>query len=223
MVKRVLVFASGSATGGGSGFRNLVEKSRGKLPFEVVAVVTHHYEGGVVKHARNLGVDYCVEPVPVGPEAYQSLVQHFNADLVALSGWLKPVAGLPTEKVINIHPGPLPEFGGKGMHGHHVHEAVIKAYREGTVKESAVSMHFVTPYEKTLSGDNYDKGPRFASVPVPIDDMDDADNLGSRVNKMEHMVQPALTALVAEGRIRLLYEKVTWEKSAWFYGREFPY
>lgn len=224
--KRILVLASGSATGGGSGFRNLVVQSRARgLPYEVIAVVTHHASGGVRSHAKALGVHDVVVPPNIGREDYAKMYASFAPDLVALSGWLKPVSGLPTEKVINIHPGLLPGFGGKGMYGHHVHEKTIEAFKKGEIDQSAVSMHFVPPYERKLLGsDNYDTGQLFAVVPVPIRGTDDADALGKRVNVMEHKIQPALTALVAEGCIALRPDGTVWmEDKSWYEGRNLPY
>lgn len=221
--KRVLVFASGSATGGGSGFANLVRQSRKlDLPFEVISVVTSHINGGVAEHAQKLDIPFMVCLNPLTPHNYERLFSNYKADLVVLSGWLKPVAGLPPEKVINIHPGPLPQFGGKGMYGHHVHEAVIAAHREGRISQSAVCMHFVPPYEKTASGDNYDSGPVFAEVPVEIYRHYDAEALGRAVNAVEHAIQPAFTALVAEGRISLIRGRVVMDNQAWREGKNLP-
>ncbi len=224
--KRIMVFASGSATGGGSGFRNLVVQGRERdLPYEVSAVVTHHLHGGVATHAHALGIQVIVVPPNLEPDQHLSLCALHVADLAVLSGWLKPVSGLPAEKVINIHPGLLPGFGGKGMHGHHVHEKTIEAFKKGEIDRSAVSMHFVPSYERHSNGtDNYDTGPLFASVPVPILADDDASTLGSRVNAKEHEVQPSLTALVAEGRIKLNQDGTVWmEDRSWYEGENLPY
>lgn len=79
------------------------------------------------------------------------------------------------------------------MHRHHVHEAIIKAYSEGKILFSAVSMHFVT--------DKYDKGPIFFSYPVYIGPDYDADKIGAEVNKIEHGRQAHITNLVLEGKI----------------------
>ena len=226
MNARTLVFASGSATGGGSGFKNLVETksvSRPNLAYDIVGVVTHHVNGGVVQHAQALRIPCTVISPKVSKEEYRFLVEEFDAELVALSGWLRPVVGLPPEKVINIHPGPLRRFGGHGMYGHHVHEAVIEAFRKGEIRETAMSMHFVDPYIKTADGDNYDKGPVFAEIPIGIVSDDTADSLGKAVNGMEHMFQPLYTSLVAEGRIALRQGKVWMENEEWRYGRDLPF
>ncbi|MCF7834920.1 hypothetical protein K9M48_02595 [Candidatus Gracilibacteria bacterium] len=126
-------------------------------------------------------------------EDYQALVNHYRADYVSLSGWLKLTKGLDPRTTFNIHPGPLPNFGGPGMYGHHVHEAVIKAYKKGEIKNSEVCMHFVT--------DEYDRGPVFFRYPVRIRLNDTPETLGDRVNKIEHGWQSFVTDLVVNGQI----------------------
>jgi phosphoribosylglycinamide formyltransferase-1 len=221
-MKNALVFASGSQTGGGSGAARLVEESRSRnLGFEVVGLVSHHADGGVVNHARRLGVPYEVVTLPVLSVHYENLMRSFKADLVCLSGWLKPVTGLPTDKVINIHPGSFPVT--SGLHGHHVHERMIRARDEDGVMVTHVTMHFVTPFMKRTDGsNNYDTGPVFASVPIEILPNDTAETLGARVNKMEHQVQFIYTALVAQGLITLRGERVVMEDESWLTGKNLP-
>jgi len=194
MKKKVLVFASGSKGGGGSGFANLVKKSKeNDLPFEVVAVVSNHSEGGVKKRADELSVPFFHFEKPFTAERYHEIVAKHSPDVIALSGWLKLVTGLPADKTINIHPGPLPRFGGAGMYGHFVHEAVIEAFKKGEVTHSAVTMHFVT--------ENYDEGPVFFTCAVPIFEGDTAVDLATRALEAEHKWQPIITAKVAVGEI----------------------
>jgi phosphoribosylglycinamide formyltransferase 1 len=193
-MKKLLVFASGSKDGGGSGFQELVENSRtGVLEAEIVAVVSSYEHGGVRKKADALGVPFVYFPLPREAEDYQQIVKKIGADFVALSGWLKIVKGLDPAKTINIHPGPLPHFGGPGMYGHHVHEAVVKAHKAGIAKHSAVTMHFVT--------EKYDDGPIFFEYPVLIRPDDTPDILAARVNKIEHAWQSWVTNLVIQGQI----------------------
>jgi folate-dependent phosphoribosylglycinamide formyltransferase PurN len=188
----LLVFASGTATGGGSGFENLVQSSQ-IISANIVGVVSNHASGGVWAKAQKLGIEFEHFPGPFTAEYYQTIVRQFRGDYVALSGWLKLVAGLDSRTTFNIHPGPLPQFGGRGMYGHHVHEAVLRAFHAGQIQESAVSMHFVT--------EEYDMGPVFFVHRVPICLHDTAEMLGSRVNRFEHIYQPIITDLVVTGKI----------------------
>ncbi len=194
-MKKLLIFASGSEDGGGSGFRKLAENSlTGMLKAKIVAVVSNYPKGGVKKIADELGIQFIYFPGPWKNIEYQKIVKMFEPDLIALSGWIKFARGLDPKKTINIHPGPLPEFGGAGMHGHNVHEKVLEAYKKGNIKFSAVSMHFVIE-------DGYDLGPVFFSYPVFIGPDYNAEKIGAEVNKIEHGWQSYITNLVLEGKI----------------------
>jgi len=198
---KLLVFASGSKDGGGSGFQELIENSRcGILDANIVGVVSNHEHGGVRKRADKLEIPFYHMTKPFIAQNYQDIVKLFKAEWISLSGWLKMVIGLPPEKTINIHPGPAPEYGGKGMHGHHVHEAVINDFQAGKITHSAVTMHFVTEV--------YDEGPIFFYYPVLIRPEDTPDTIGERVNKIEHGHQSSITNLVIHRRIRLENSKV---------------
>lgn len=194
MRKRILVFASGSIDGGGSGFQVLVEASRdNRLYADIVGVVSNHAEGGVYQKAKALGILFRYFAGPWEAEEYQKIVVEFHPDLVCLSGWLKPVVGLDSKATINIHPGPLPRFGGKGMYGHHVHEAVMEAFHKGEITHSAVTMHFVI--------EKYDEGPVFFRLPIEILTDDTPETLAKRVNQAEHQWQPIITNLIVNGVI----------------------
>jgi len=191
---KLIIFASGTKTGGGSGFENLVlAERRGDLKATIVAVVSNHENGGVRERADRLKIPFIYFPGPFTAAAYQEIIKKTGAEYIALSGWLKLVLGLDPRKTFNIHPGPLPRFGGPGMYGHHVHEAVLAAYRRGEIKSSAVTMHFVT--------EKYDEGPIFFRYSVPIEPSDTAETLGKRVNEFEHKFQPIITNLVVNGEI----------------------
>lgn len=198
---KILVFASGSAEGGGSGFEKMVLASRdGTLNADIVTVVSNNANGGVRTRADQLGVPFQHFPKPWDSKSYQRLATKSEADFFLLSGWLKLVTGLDpatrfnSRTVINIHPGPLPDFGGPGLYGHRVHEAVIAAFRQRKITHSAVSMHFVT--------EEYDRGPIFFQHKVKINIDDTAETIGARVNQQEHFHQPRITNLVVNGLIK---------------------
>ncbi|MEK7117871.1 MAG: formyltransferase family protein [Patescibacteria group bacterium] len=200
MIKpRLLIFASGTAEWGGSGFENLVLASRsGILDALIIGVVSNHSNGGVRERADRLGISFIFFEKTATPEKnekqYQEIVRESGAEWVALSGWLKLVSGLDPKTTFNIHPGPLPEFGGKGMYGIHVHEAVLHAFKErGSSVHGAVTMHFVTPV--------YDEGPVFFRIAVPVLPSDTAESLQKRVNEMEHEWQSKITDKVIHGEI----------------------
>jgi folate-dependent phosphoribosylglycinamide formyltransferase PurN len=191
---RLLVFASGSKDGGGSGFEKLVLASRdGILQADIVAVVSNHAAGGVAERAQKLSIPFVHFTGPWEPDPYFDIFHRLQADFVALSGWLKLVQGLDPRITINVHPGPLPEFGGSRMYGHHVHEAVMSAYRRGELMHSCVTMHFAT--------EKYDEGPVFFRQYVGIEPGDTPETLGTRVNAEEHKWQAWATNLVVTRQI----------------------
>jgi len=193
---KLIVFASGSESGGGSGFENLCQSAlNGTLNAQIVAVVSNYPHGGVKERADKFNIPFVYFPSPWTAERYQQIVQETGAEFVALSGWLKFVQGLNPKKTFNIHPGPLPRFGGQGMYGRHVHEAVMKAYRDGKITHSAVTMHFV------VDNDDYNRGPIIFQKEVPIFSDDTPETLGKRVNEMEHIWQPIVTEAILCGDI----------------------
>jgi phosphoribosylglycinamide formyltransferase-1 len=97
---------------------------------------------------------------------------------------------------MNVHPALIPMFFGKGMYGHHVHEAAI----ERGVKFTGVTVHFVD--------EEYDTGPIILQAVVPVEDDDTPDTLAARVLKYEHEAYANAVALFAEGRIQVVGRKV---------------
>jgi len=197
----LVVFASGTSEGGGSGFEKLAEASQAEiLDAEIVAVVSNHAEGGVRQKANRLNIPFIHFPKPWTTEEYQRIARETGANFFALSGWLKLVRGLDlstnfnSKTIFNIHPGPLPQFGGPGLYGHHVHEAVIESFRRGEITHTAITMHFVT--------EEYDKGPVFLRLKIRINPNDTPETLAQRVNEYEHVYQPKITNLVVNGSIK---------------------
>lgn len=128
--------------------------------------------------------------------ALAGLLREHDVHIVALAGYLKllpprVIAAFP-ERIINVHPGPLPAFGGAGMYGSHVHGAVLAA----GVPESAVTVHLVD--------ERYDHGRVLAQWPVPVLPADTVATLSARVLAVEHIVFPrmldALAATITNDR-----------------------
>jgi phosphoribosylglycinamide formyltransferase-1 len=163
------------------------------LQANIVAVVSNIHGGGVERLAGELGIPFVYFPKPRGVEEHKKIVEDVGAEYVFLSGCLWLTKGLNPAKTINIHPGPLPEFGGEGLYGTRVHNAVLAAHKRGEIKESAVCMHFVTEY--------YDDGPVFFRKSVLILPADTAETLAHRVNVAEHIWQPNISNLVVTGQI----------------------
>jgi len=114
-----------------------------------------------------------------------------NVDLVVQGGWLCfwKIPARYENRVMNIHPALLPSFGGQGMWGHHVHEAVLAA----GCKVSGCTVHFCT--------NEYDEGPIIVQRACEVKDDDTADTLAARVFEQECIAYPQAIKLFAEGRI----------------------
>jgi phosphoribosylglycinamide formyltransferase 1 len=203
----ILVFASGTKTGGGSGFEKMVRAARTQPPIldaRICAVITNHFDGGVWRKAKALGIHSEYWGGPYLARGYQNYAKYFAADYVMLSGWLKLVAGLDPARTINIHPGPLPRFGGPKLYGHHVHEAVMAAYHRKEVTHSAITMHFVDAV--------YDRGPIFCAQRIPIEPSDTPETLAAKVHRAEHEWQPRVLNFIVHGQVRLVGREVVYEK-----------
>ncbi len=203
MTEEIIVLASGSKTGGGSGFEKLVEHFNfDDKPVRVVGVVSNVLGGGVESRAARLGIPFMHLPnADCTVEGYRRIAPCFGVSnpWYACSGWLRLVLGLPYGRGFNIHPALLcvlnGRFGGPGKYGHFVHEDVKRAFDEGLIDHSGFTMHFL--------GDEYDRGRAFAESWVKIHADMSPDDIAALVNAEEHLLQPMLTELVVTGQIRL--------------------
>jgi phosphoribosylglycinamide formyltransferase-1 len=169
--------------------RALVEACRdGRVPNAQVAVVVASNENApALAVARELGVRTCVAP----NEADALLAAFQGCDAICLAGFLRL---LPAEllrqfpdRILNIHPALLPKFGGKGMYGMHVHEAVVAAGET----ESGCTVHLVN--------ERYDEGRILLQKRCPVLPDDTAETLAARVLVLEHQAFPEALAEVLRG------------------------
>jgi phosphoribosylglycinamide formyltransferase-1 len=187
---RVAVLASG----GGTNLQALLDTCRGAAPAQVVLVISNNPQAGALERARAAAVEAAVLDDPRDGTALLALLAAHRIDLVVLAGYLKLVPEMVVAayegRMINIHPALLPSFGGKGMYGHHVHEAVLAS--GATV--SGPTVHLVSA--------EYDRGAIVAQWPVPVAADDTPDTLAARVLKVEHQLLPAVVLAAArEGRV----------------------
>ncbi len=194
----IAVFASGR----GSNFAAILDAIRnGTLPARACLLISNRSDAGALDRARaeHVPAVHCSRLQYPTDEAFAdallSLLSSHNTDLIALAGYLKRV---PTsviaefrDRVVNIHPALLPAFGGHGMFGHHVHEAVLAS----GAKESGATVHLVD--------EEYDRGPIVAQRTVPVLPGDTADTLAARVLTVEHTLYPETLAAFARGRVRV--------------------
>ena len=201
-LNRVVVFASG----GGSNFEVLARAgvSRGSpvgpspeepppVPYQrerawrVVGLITNKRDVGAVSRAESLRLPVRVIPTLGRPEAEVAqdtlaALSGFRADIVCLAGYLRPIPAEVVQalrgRIINVHPAPLPRFGGKGMYGRRVHEAVIEA----GVDMTAATVHHVV--------EEYDRGAELLRRPVKVLPRDTPTSLARRVLAVEHFLYP---------------------------------
>lgn len=130
-----------------------------------------------------------------------SALREHDVDFVALAGYLKlipaDVVRAFRHRILNIHPALLPAFGGPGMYGHHVHEAVLEA----GVRVSGATVHLVD--------EAYDRGPIVLQECVPVQDDDNPESLAARVLEVEHRLFPTALQLFAAQRVHVRDGKVT--------------
>jgi phosphoribosylglycinamide formyltransferase 1 len=155
---------------------------------EVVVVASNRPSAGALERARAAGIEALVFDARSEDDLLRILTGH-DIQLIALAGYLRlvppSVIARYSGRIVNVHPGPLPAFGGAGMYGVRVHEAVLAA----GLPESAVTVHLVT--------ERYDDGPPLATWPVPVLDNDTPDALAARVLRVEHIIFPRIIDALA--------------------------
>ena len=184
------------ASGGGSNLQALLDALGPAAPARVTRVVSNRPDAGALERARQAGIPTTVLRDPT--DATELLSALAGSDLVVLSGYLKllpaPVVARFRDRTINIHPALLPRFGGPGMYGRRVHEAVLAS----GAQESGATVHYVD--------EHFDRGPIIAQRTVPVRADDTADTLARRVLAVEHELLPQV---VLELATRLLKERET--------------
>ncbi|AQQ70824.1 Phosphoribosylglycinamide formyltransferase [Limihaloglobus sulfuriphilus] len=187
-------------SGGGTTMLNLHEQiANGSLDAEIVCVISSRSDVKGVGLARELGY----EPEIVRKKDYADIdtfstsiaqtLRKSGVELVIQAGWLClwKIYDDFEGRVMNIHPALLPSFGGKGMWGRHVHEAVLKA----GCKISGCTVHFCT--------NEYDKGPIIVQKSCPVYDTDTPEQLAARVFEQESLAYPEAVRLFTQGRLKI--------------------
>ncbi len=194
----VAVFASG----GGTNFQALLDhKESGELHVDFVLCVGNNSKAKVFERAAQRGIP----TLHIAPSHFSDENEYHNklsvelkkhkVELIVLAGYMKK---LPDDlvrtyanRIINIHPALLPAFGGRGMYGKRVHQAVL----DYGAKVTGVTVHFVD--------EEYDNGPVILQEPVGVEDDDTVDSLAERVLALEHAVYWRAVEAISRGEIRL--------------------
>jgi phosphoribosylglycinamide formyltransferase-1 len=195
---RLAVFISG----GGTGLQAIIDASnRGRLAAEVVWVVSSTGKAFGLERAKKAGIETFVflsKKYATPEEATADLLAKLRErgiEYIALAGYLKLLAPeiirVYPKRIVNIHPGPLPKYGGPGMYGHFVHEAVIAAGE----RESGPTVHIVDEI--------YDHGCILEQVRVPVLPGDTPEALAARVLVEEHKLYPRVIDNLIKGKYDL--------------------
>ena len=177
---RIAIFASG----GGSNALKLMEHFKENPRIKITLLVCNKPGAGALHHAANFGISSLIverERFFRG-DAYLDEFKSAGIDFIVLAGflWKIPPALIEAypQGMVNLHPALLPKFGGKGMYGHHVHEAVIAAGE----KESGITIHFVD--------EKYDHGATIFQAMCPVEITDSPESLANKIHLLEHKHLP---------------------------------
>jgi len=175
----LIIFASGK----GSNAASIIEFFKNGQLARVSLIVCNKPNAGVIDIAKKEGIPLLlVDRQHFGSENFVAQLQQHQPALIVLAGflWKIPdgVINAFRNKIINIHPALLPEFGGKGMYGAHVHNAVLAAGK----KESGITVHWVDEV--------YDNGDVILQARCQINEQDDAATLAAKIHTLEHYFFP---------------------------------
>jgi phosphoribosylglycinamide formyltransferase-1 len=180
---RIAIFASGS----GSNARNILQYFRNNPSYQISLIVTNRNTAGVIAHANEFEVPVVYAPASQFkdcPEHILSKLLEYRIDFIVLAGFLLKMPDLVVAafkgRMVNIHPSLLPAFGGPGMYGDKVHEAVI----ESKSSESGITIHHVN--------EHYDEGEVIFQAKTPVFNSDNAVSLRVKVQQLEQKWFPVI-------------------------------
>jgi len=182
-----------AVSGRGSNLEALLRVLGPEAPARVVLVVSNRPDALALQRAAERGIPGVTLQDPAAAGEWLSALERHAVDLIVLAGYLKLV---PSDvvarfrgRILNIHPALLPSFGGRGMYGRRVHEAVLAS----GARESGATVHLVD--------EAYDRGAILGQLRVPVLPGDDPERLAARVLEAEHRLLPAaVLAAAAAGR-----------------------
>ena len=186
----------------GSNMQSIIDACKsGELAAKPVVGISNNENSGALVRASKEGIPAChISATAIGDEAatderIASTLQDHGVELVVLAGYMKRIGPVTLEafenRIINIHPCLLPKYGGRGMYGMRVHEAVIAAGDS----ESGVTIHLVNS--------EYDRGAILAQEKLDVLKTDSAQSLAERVLKLEHSLYANTIARIISGEIRI--------------------
>jgi phosphoribosylglycinamide formyltransferase-1 len=190
-MKKIVVFASGS----GSNAENIIKHFKETKIAKVVSVFTNNPNAKVIERAKN-------HQIPVEIFSKNELlerniiqkIQEIDPDLIVLAGFLlkfpESIIELYPNKIINIHPALLPNYGGKGMYGMHIHRAIVN----NKEKETGISIHYVN--------EHYDEGGIIFQKNVALTEVDTPETVAEKIHELEQRYFPEIIQAVLEDSIK---------------------
>ena len=174
-MKKIAILASGEGTNA----ERIIRYFTGHPTVKVAVIITNKAEAGVIRRAKNLQVPVEFLTASAFKEGKATkMLRLYETDFVVLAGFLLRVPDDMLEaypnRIVNIHPSLLPKFGGKGMYGSKVHEAVLAAGET----ESGITIHYIN--------EHYDEGAIILQVQCPVMEGDTPDTLANRVHQLEY-------------------------------------
>jgi len=190
-MKKLAVFASGT----GSNAKKLIDYFSGHKEISVALLLSNRADAGAIAIAKNAGIaaiTFTKEEFYNSAKIIDTLAAQ-KIDFIVLAGFLikipDAILNAYENRIINIHPALLPDFGGKGMYGLNVHKAVIESGK----KESGITIHLVN--------EHYDEGRILYQAKCPVLENDTPEMLSARVRKLEHLYFPNKIRQFIEGEI----------------------
>jgi formyltetrahydrofolate-dependent phosphoribosylglycinamide formyltransferase len=176
-------------SGRGSNLEALHQALKSEAAAKIVVVISDRADAGGLDLARGWGVATEVLPSPTDGALWLAVLRRYAVDFVVLAGYVKlvpaNVIAAYRGRIVNVHPALLPAFGGQGMYGRRVHEAVLAS----GVRETGATVHLVD--------EAYDHGATLAQARVPVLPGDTPELLAQRVLEVEHQLLPAVVLAAA--------------------------
>jgi phosphoribosylglycinamide formyltransferase-1 len=179
------------ASGRGSNLQALIDyfADSPRSSVEIRLVASNRQNAQALERARAASIPASAFNAGDDGEELMSLLEQHGIDLLVLAGYMKRIPPRVVSayhgRIVNVHPGLLPEFGGEGMYGSHVHAAVIAS----GAKTTGVTVHLVD--------DEFDHGPVVAQWRIAVREKETAESLAERVLEVEHVVYPRAVEMIA--------------------------
>ncbi|MGV9002692.1 phosphoribosylglycinamide formyltransferase [Flavobacterium sp.] len=180
-MKKIVMFASGN----GSNVENIIRYFKNNSNVSVVGIFSNNQHAKVLERGKNHGIlSESFTKTELNNDLFLKKIEDLNPDLIILAGFLlkfpDAILNAFPNKVINIHPALLPKYGGKGMYGNHVHQAIL----ENKEAETGITIHFVN--------ENYDEGELILQQKISIKDCTTFEEIAAKVHELEHEHFPAV-------------------------------